>query len=134
MTIKKSFSRNWQLKPNFFIAHLPILVRCKTKGAVGAECDLTAQLAIRCLIANFCRDVTVTLKGSHRMGDGRIFSKNLHASLFNDDLSNEPNSFLIICKNLYLKYVRELSPLTLDVLLLSNIFKNLQSQWSPYVG
>ena len=79
--IKKSLFRNWQLKPNFFIAHLPILVRCKTKGGVGAECDLIAKLAIRCLIANFCRDGTVTLKGSHRMGDGRIFSKNLHASL-----------------------------------------------------
>ncbi len=25
------------------------------------------------------------------MGDGRIFSKNLRAFLFNDDLSNEPN-------------------------------------------
>jgi hypothetical protein len=25
------------------------------------------------------------------MGDGRIFPKNLLASLFNDDLSNEPN-------------------------------------------
>ncbi len=25
-----------------------------------------------------------------RMGDGQIFSKNLRASLFNDDLSNEP--------------------------------------------
>jgi hypothetical protein len=33
---KKSFFRNWQLIQNFFITHLPILVRCKTKGAVGA--------------------------------------------------------------------------------------------------
>jgi hypothetical protein len=31
------------------------------------------------------------LKGFHKMGDGRIFSKNLRAPLFNDDLSNEPN-------------------------------------------
>ncbi len=30
-------------------------------------------------------------KGSHSMGDGRIFLQNLRASLFNDDLSNEPN-------------------------------------------
>jgi hypothetical protein len=29
--------------------------------------------------------------GYHNMGDGRIFLKNLRASLFNDDLSNEPN-------------------------------------------
>jgi hypothetical protein len=53
---------------------------------------LTAQLAIRCLIANYCTSrCTVTLKGSHRMGDGQIFSKNLSSYLFNDDLSNEPN-------------------------------------------
>jgi hypothetical protein len=36
MAIKKSLFRNWQLIQNFFIAHLPILVQCKTKGAVGA--------------------------------------------------------------------------------------------------
>ncbi len=30
------------------------------------------------------------LKELHRMGDGRIFFKNLRASLFNKDLSNEP--------------------------------------------
>ncbi len=36
------------------------------------------------------RDGAVTLKGSHSIGDGRILSKNLRASLFNDDLSNEP--------------------------------------------
>jgi hypothetical protein len=43
---------------------------------------LTAQSAIRCLIAITVRDGAVTLKGSHRMGDGRIFSKNLRAFLF----------------------------------------------------
>jgi hypothetical protein len=31
-----------------------------------------------------------SLKGSHKMGDGRFFL-NLCASLFNKDLSNEPN-------------------------------------------
>jgi hypothetical protein len=30
-------------------------------------------------------------EGSQRMGDGRIFQKIFRASLFNDDLSNEPN-------------------------------------------
>jgi hypothetical protein len=40
MTIKKSTFRNWQLIPNFFIARLPILVRCETKGAVGTVCAL----------------------------------------------------------------------------------------------
>ncbi len=52
MTIKKSLFRNWRLIPNIFSAHLPILVRCKTNGAVDVH--LTAQLAIRCLIANYC--------------------------------------------------------------------------------
>jgi hypothetical protein len=32
--------RNWHFIPTFFIAHLPILVQCKTKGAVGAVCAL----------------------------------------------------------------------------------------------
>jgi hypothetical protein len=40
MTIKKSLFRIWPLILNFFIAHLSILVRCKTKGAVGALCAL----------------------------------------------------------------------------------------------
>ncbi len=31
-----------------------------------------------------------TLKGYRRKGGGRIFLKTLHASIFNDDLSNEP--------------------------------------------
>jgi hypothetical protein len=89
---KKSLFRNWQLIPNLFIAHLPILVRCKTEGEVGAVCALqvTAQLAIRCM--HNCqvavRDGTVTLKGSDRKGDGQIFSKNLRASLFHDNLSS----------------------------------------------
>ncbi len=54
MTITKSLFRDWQLIPNFFIAHLSILVRCKTKGAIGAVCvHITAQLAINCLTANY---------------------------------------------------------------------------------
>jgi hypothetical protein len=43
----------------------------------------------------------VPLKSSHRMGDGRIFSINLCASLFNNDLSNEPNFDLIHLAGLY---------------------------------
>jgi hypothetical protein len=39
MTIKNKF-RNWKFLPNIFSAHLPILVRCKTKGAIRAVCDL----------------------------------------------------------------------------------------------
>jgi hypothetical protein len=52
--IKKSLFRNWQLKPNFFIAHLPILVLFKTKGGVIAVCTLL--------------DGTVTLKGLSQDG------------------------------------------------------------------
>ncbi len=45
-----------------------------------------------CTIVNLkTRKRSNTLKGSQRMGDGRIFLKNRLASLFNDDLSNEPN-------------------------------------------
>jgi hypothetical protein len=40
MTIKKSLSRHCQLIPNFFIAHLPILVRWKNKGAVETVCSI----------------------------------------------------------------------------------------------
>ncbi len=36
LTIKQSLFRNWQLIPNFFIEHLPILEQCKPKGAFGA--------------------------------------------------------------------------------------------------
>ncbi len=37
------------------------------------------------------RDGAVALKGSPRMGDGLIFPKSLRDSLFNEELSNEPN-------------------------------------------
>ncbi len=40
MTIKKSLFRHWPLIMNFFVAYFLILVRCKTKGAVGAVCAL----------------------------------------------------------------------------------------------
>jgi hypothetical protein len=62
---KKSLLHYWQLIPNIFIAHLPILIRRSQSGVCA--------LAIRCLIATVRGAVTV--KGSHRMGDGQIFSK-----------------------------------------------------------
>jgi hypothetical protein len=37
---QKSLFRHWPLIMNFFEAHLSILVRCKTKGAVGVVCAL----------------------------------------------------------------------------------------------
>jgi hypothetical protein len=38
---KKSLFHNWQLIPNFFITHLPILVKYRTKATVGAVCTLS---------------------------------------------------------------------------------------------
>jgi hypothetical protein len=57
---------------NVFTAHLPILVRCKIKGAVGAVCAFTAHDGCLPITVG---DGAVTLKGRHRMGDGRIFLK-----------------------------------------------------------
>jgi hypothetical protein len=37
---QKKFTPQWQLISNFFTAHLPILVQCQTKGAVGVVCAL----------------------------------------------------------------------------------------------
>ncbi len=51
---------------------------------------LTTQLAIRCLIANYCTRWCCNFKGLSQDGGRAEFSKNLRASLFNDDLWNEP--------------------------------------------
>ena len=93
MTIKKSLFRHWPLIMNFFIAYFSILVRCKTKGAIGAVCALLRNWQLGAELPITVRNGAVTLTGSrsHRMGNGRIFPKNLLASLFNDDPSNEPN-------------------------------------------
>ncbi len=42
------------------------------------------------------RDGAIALKGSHSMGDGRIFLKSLCDASFNKDLSNEPTMRLSI--------------------------------------
>ncbi len=55
-----------------------------------------------CQLLFLVRDGAVAIKGSHTMGDGRIISKNLRASLFNDDLSNEPNFLRIHLAGQYL--------------------------------
>jgi hypothetical protein len=52
---------------------------------------ITTQLTIRYFLVSYCTDGAVTLKGFQRNGDGQIFLKTLGASLFNDDLSNEPD-------------------------------------------
>ncbi len=48
-----------------------------------------------------------TLKGSQRMGGGQIFLKTFRTSLFNDDLSNEPNFGLIHLAGEYLSSLAE---------------------------
>jgi hypothetical protein len=88
---QKSLLRNWQLIQNFFTAHLPILVRCKIKGAVGAVCAFTAQLVFRYLITHYCTRWRCNFKGPSQDGGRADISKNLCASLFNKYLSNEPN-------------------------------------------
>jgi hypothetical protein len=98
MTIKKNSFRNWQLIPNFFIAHLPILVRCKTKGAVGKMCALLRnwQLGANC-------QLLYEMTGKERKGDGRIFFLKTSTPLFfNDVLSNDPNFGRIHLAGLYL--------------------------------
>ncbi len=69
--------------PNFFIEHLPILARCKTKGAVRAVGALLRNWQLGAKLTITIRDGAVTLEGSHLMQDGRIFSKNLRTSPFN---------------------------------------------------
>ncbi len=39
MMLKISLFCNWQLIPDFFIAHLSMFVRCRTKGTIGGGAD-----------------------------------------------------------------------------------------------
>ena len=64
-----------------------------------SDVRFTALLAVECLMANYWRGY---LKGSHRMGDGWIFLKNVRDNSFNKDLSNEPNFGLIHLAGQYL--------------------------------
>ncbi len=82
---KKVYSAIGHWYQIFFIAHLSILVRSKTKGADGAVCAL---LRIKCLMANYCLRWRRIFKRLLRDG-GRVgFSKKNHcSSLFNEDLS-----------------------------------------------
>jgi hypothetical protein len=73
ISIKKSLFRNWQVIPNFFIAHLAILVRCKSKGTSRSGVRLIAQLAIRCLSANYCTSWRCNFKGLSQDGGHEIF-------------------------------------------------------------
>ncbi len=68
---KKSWFRNWPLPPNFFTAHLYILVRCKTKGAVRVVCALLRIFPLSTQWPISVLDGPESLKGSQKLGDGR---------------------------------------------------------------
>jgi hypothetical protein len=74
---QKSSFRNGLLISNFFIAHLWILVRYKTKGAVGVVSTYCAfaHLAIECLMANYCTRWRRIFKGLSHDGGRVEFSK-----------------------------------------------------------
>jgi hypothetical protein len=53
--------------------------------------EITAHLPLSAQWTITVSDGAESLKGSQRMGDGRIFLKKRRASSFNKDLLNEPN-------------------------------------------
>jgi hypothetical protein len=63
---------------------------------------LTAHLATKCPMANYCKRWREIYKGLSYDGDGRIFLKNLRQTSSNKDLSNEPNFGLIHLVGQYL--------------------------------
>jgi hypothetical protein len=66
--------------------------RCFLFSTVKGEINILRSYLNCSTIVNWkTRKHTNTLKGSQRMGFGRIFLKTFRASLFNEDLSNEPN-------------------------------------------
>jgi hypothetical protein len=101
-TNKKSLFRHWPLIMNFFVAYFSILVRCKTKGAVGAVCALLRIWPLSAYRPIVVLNGAESLKGFHAMGDGRIFLKNRRASSFYKDLLNEPNFGRIYLAGQYL--------------------------------
>jgi hypothetical protein len=69
--------RHWKQFPNLFMAPLPTAVCSKKKGW------MCVPLGIRIPIANSCIRWCYNFKGSHRMGNGRIFQKSLRGFFFN---------------------------------------------------
>ncbi len=59
--------------------------------AFGNCTKVISQGLVRCLIANYFTRLRCNFKGLSQDGGGADFSENLLASLFNDDLLNEPN-------------------------------------------
>ncbi len=69
----------------------PCIMYCKTKGAVRAVCALRRICLFSAYWLITVWDDAIALKGSHPIGDGRIFLKSLRDTSFNKDLLNEPN-------------------------------------------
>jgi hypothetical protein len=100
----KKFGINGQLRNKLFliVIHRFSLVKaamndlriCKMHNGVNnASISLSkCAMNIHRSHLNFCTIANLkTLKSSQMMGGGRIFQKNLRDTIFNKDLSNEPN-------------------------------------------
>ncbi len=71
MAIWKNSTRRWESITNMFLAPLPFLVRCKTKGAAGAVCTLGNKNPI----AKYCTRWRGTFKGLSQNWGPAHFSK-----------------------------------------------------------
>ncbi len=79
--ITKKFMRPLAIDIEFFIAYLPILGQCKTKGAVRAVCAFLRIWPLGAYIKWPITDGAVYLKGPSQDGGGTEFSKKATAPL-----------------------------------------------------
>ncbi len=84
--------KNDQLAIDFELFHRAFANPCTNQRRSQRGVRLNAQLIVRCLIAIYCVrwHCTGNFKGLSQNGRQADFSINLCASLYNDDLSNEP--------------------------------------------
>jgi hypothetical protein len=87
---QKKFIPQLAIDTEFF--HSAFVKPCSMQNQRRSQrCALTAHLAIECLIANCWIRWREIFKWLSQDGGRRIFLKIFHTSLFNEDLSNEPN-------------------------------------------
>jgi hypothetical protein len=82
------------------VLHCTRIHKCAIKK-FGINGQMRIKLLFDCHLSN-------TLKGSRRMGGRRIYLKIFRASLFNEDLSNEPNFGQIHLAGQYLREINML--------------------------